>query len=297
MKILIVSQYFWPEKFRINDLVLELKDRGHEIVVLTGLPNYPQGSFFKGYRFKYMVDNYLGVKIYRVPILPRGKYGFTILLNYLSFVITGCVFAIFHNERFDKLFAVNFSPITAVYPAIIFKWRYRIPLFIWVQDLWPESVSAGGKIKSVFLLKLLDLMVRHIYQNANVIFVQSKAFVHSITKKSIPSSKIVYMPNWAEDLFLSHQIIDSSVFKSVIPEGFKIMFAGNIGEAQDFESILKAAIIAKRNPNIKWLIIGDGRKKDWLRSEIQKRGLENTIFLLGSFPVEDMPNFFVHADI
>lgn len=297
MKILIVSQYFWPEKFRVNDLALDLKERGHEVIVLTGIPNYPKGKFFSGYSFKYSIDYYEDIKIYRVPILPRGNNGFTIFLNYVSFIISGSIFTMFHNKEYDKIFAINFSPITAVYPAIVYKKRFKKQLYIWVQDLWPESVSAAGKINSKIVLKLLIRMVKNIYNQSDKVLVQSKAFISSVKAKGVPNKKIDYMPNWAEDLFSDSTCISVFKYKNKLPEGFKIMFAGNIGEAQDFESILKAAVILKVNTQIKWIIIGDGRKKAWVESEIIRLGLQQSVFLLGNYPVEDMPSFFVHADI
>lgn len=297
MKILIVSQYFWPEEFRVNDLALELQERGHEITVLTGNPNYPKGSFYSGYGFKYSTQFYNGIKIERIPIIPRGRNSFTLVLNYLSYLILGSIFALFHNKQYDKIFAVNFSPITAVYPAVFYKWRQKKQLFLWVQDLWPESVSSAGKMKSKVVMSLLTKMVKHIYKNSDKVLVQSEAFIPSVKEKGVTKNQIRYMPNWAEDLYSDPSNIFNLKYENVIPIGFKIMFAGNIGEAQDFDSILKAADITKHIQEIKWIIVGDGRKKSWVEGEIIRLGLQKTVFLLGRYPVSEMPSFFVHADI
>jgi len=297
MKILIVSQYFWPEEFRINDLAVDLVKRGFDVSVLTGNPNYPKGKFYKGYGSRYSVELYKGIKIYRVPIIARGTNSFQLILNYLSFVWSGVIFAIFHKENYDKIFAVNFSPITAVFPAIVYKHINKIPLYLWVQDLWPESVSAAGKIQSKLLNNLLTKMVKIIYKKSDKVLVQSEAFCPSIVNKGVSEEQLEYMPNWAEDLYsdISKRTIEK--FVSTLPIGFKVMFAGNIGEAQDFYSIIKAAEISKNYSDIKWIIIGDGRKKAWVESEIIRLGLQSTVYMLGRYPVAEMPSFFRHADI
>lgn len=297
MNILIVSQYFWPEEFRVNDLAIDLVKRGNKVTVLTGNPNYPRGEFFKGYGFKFVTENYQGIAIYRVPIIPRGKNSFTLVLNYLSFALAGSFFLLFHKVKYDKVFAINFSPITAVYPAIVYKKRHKKQLYLWVQDLWPESVSAAGKIKSNFVMKALTKMVRHIYKNSDRVLLQSEAFISSVEEKGVTKKQIGYLPNWAEDLYSDKSKVVPAKFENAIPKGFIVMFAGNIGEAQDFDSILKAAEITKQFPEIKWVIVGDGRKKAWVEAEIIRLGLQETFFMLGRYPMEEIPSFFVHADI
>lgn len=297
MRILIVSQYFWPEEFRVNDLAIDLVKRGNSVTVLTGNPNYPKGKFFKGYGFKFAIENYQGIKIYRVPIIPRGNSSFTLVLNYLSFALNGSIFSLFHSIKYDKVFAINFSPITAVYPAIIFKKRHKTKLYLWVQDLWPESVSAAGNIKSNFILNLLTKMVRYIYKNCDRVLVQSEAFISSVEEKGVKKNQLGYIPNWAEDLYSDSSKISFETFVNIVPKGFVVMFAGNIGEAQDFDSIIKAAEITKQFPDIKWVIVGDGRKKAWVETEIVRLGLQETFFLLGRHPMDEIPSFFVHANV
>ncbi len=298
MKILIVSQYFWPEEFRVNDLALDLIDRGNEVTVLTGNPNYPKGKFYDGYGFKFKVENYLGIKIYRVPILPRGKAsGFQLAMNYLSFAINGSIFAMFFRKKFDVSLVFAISPITAVYPALVHKFLYKSKVNLWVQDLWPESVSSAGKINSTLLTKWLTKMVKQIYKSSDKVLVQSEGFIQSVEGKGVTKNQLRYIPNWAEELYSDRSKIYNEKFRQVVPKGFNVLFAGNIGEAQDFDSIIQAAELTKKYPGIKWIIIGDGRKKSWVETEITRLGLEETVFLLGRYPMEDMPSFFVHADI
>lgn len=298
MNILIVTQYFWPEEFRVNDLAIDLVKRGNTVTVLTGNPNYPKGKFFKGYGgFKFVVEDYQGVKIYRVPIIPRGNNNFTLVLNYLSFALMGSIFSLFHTIKYDKVFAINFSPITAAYPAVVYKKRHKTQLYLWVQDLWPESVSAAGNVKSRFVLNLLTKMVRHIYKNSDRVLLQSEAFTSSVAEKGVTKKQIGYIPNWAEDLYSDNSIISINKFSNIIPKGFVVMFAGNIGEAQDFDSIIKAAEITKQFTEIKWVIVGDGRRKAWIETEIVRLDLQETFFLLGRYPMNEIPSFFVHADV
>ena len=297
MKFLIVSQYFWPEEFRINDLALELVKKGHEVYVITGNPNYPKGKFIKGYGFKYSTENYYGIKIHRIPIFARGKSSFMLILNYVSFAFFGSIFAYFHKEKYDKVFAVNYSPITAIIPAIVYSKKNKIKLSIWVQDLWPESVVAASNIKSKIVQKWLTKLVKYIYKNSKLIFIANYGFKKSIIEKGISNDKIKYMPNWAEDIYKCKKIINVTREEFNIPQGFVIMFAGNIGEAQDIEAIIKAAELTKENPSIQWVFIGDGRKSKWLRDEIQEKKLTKIITLLGRHPIESMPSFFKLADV
>ena len=299
MKILIVSQYFWPESFRINDLAIDLVRRGHEVTVLTGKPNYPQGKIFKGYGFfSHSTDFYNGIKIYRVPLIPRGKgTGFQLSLNYLSYVFFSCLFILLHRQKYDVSLTFAISPIIQVYPALLHKKILGSKVCIWMQDLWPESVSVAGNINSKFLIGCLTKMVKNIYKNCDKVLVQSKAFIPSIEEKGVTKKQIRYVPNWAEDLFANINNVKKDKFSNLIPKGFIIMFAGNIGEAQDFNAIIKAANITKNISEIKWVFVGDGRKKKLLENIIIKLGLQKTMVLLGRYPVEEMPNFFIHADI
>ena len=296
MKILIVSQYFWPEDFKVNDIAFDFVQKGHDVTVLTAKPNYPHGKFYKGYGFfSNRKEEYKGVKIIRTPIVPRRSGGALFLaLNYLSFIF----FAFFTSRfrikgDFDIIFCHLTSPITSALPAIWLKKRFKIPLVIWVLDLWPESVASTTNIKSKLFYKYLSKLVSYIYDKSDHILVSSRNFIESIkgrvTNQDIP---ITYFPNWAEDVFIQRQ--NESYELPQLPAGFNIMFAGNIGEAQDFESIVNAAKHTLDH-EINWLIVGDGRKYEWLKSEIEKNHLTN-ISLLGRFPLQAMPSFFKKAD-
>jgi len=300
VKILILSQYFWPENFKINDLSSELASRGHDITIITGKPNYPKGKFYKGFGlFSKIKNDYNGATIYRLPIIPRGNAsGFMLSLNYLSFTLIGSFFLLFHRKKYDFSFVYAVSPLTSAIPAIVHRKIFNTKLILWIQDLWPEGVEVTGKMKSPLLRKLLNSCVRFIYKQSDKIFISSQFMRKSILEKinSKNNKDISYLPNWAESTFFEKNV-DINKYSSLIPNGFIVMFAGNIGFGQDCPSIIKVAQLIKSQQHIKFVILGDGSEKLFLEQQIRKLGLQNTVFLLGSYPIEEMPHFYYHADM
>lgn len=297
MKILIVSQYFWPEHFIINSLSVELKKRGHEITVLTGLPNYPQGDLFSGFSFWKgpWTQDYNGVKILRVPLMPRRKGFFNLALNYISFVIFGVLAGAFRaGRKHDIIFCFGLSPVTLCLPAIFIRWLSAKPLIFWVQDLWPESVAAVGASDSSLVLNFIGKIVRFIYKRCDLIMIQSPAFKSSVLKWGGCADKIQYVPNWAKRPLL---VTAQPSWLVDLPPGFKIIFAGNIGKAQDMPTLLKAAEQLRDYKDIHWLIVGDGSEKAWLDSEIAQKQLQNNVHTYGRRPNEDMPALLDKGDI
>ena len=299
MKILIVTQYFWPENFRINDLAVGLNEKGHQVTVLTGIPNYPDGHFFQGYGFfKNVRQDYHGVKVMRSPLVPRGKGGgFRLALNYLSFAFFASILApFFCRGKFDLIFVYEPSPITVCLPALLLKKLKSAPVMFWMQDLWPESLSATGAVRSEKILKIVDILVRFIYRGCDLILVQSRAFVEPIKRQGGDPDRTLYFPNSAEELYQPVILEKDAPERAVMPEGFCVTFAGNIGAAQDFGTILNAAELLKDHTEINWVIIGDGRMFPWVKSQIIERNLMRTVHLLGRYPVEAMPRYFSLAD-
>lgn len=299
MRILIVTQYFWPENFRINDVALGLLERGHEVTVYTGKPNYPGGSFFPGYGlFTRPSERYQGISIIRVPLVPRGNGGpVRLALNYLSFALVASLMAPLRcRGDFDVMLVYEPSPITVGVPALLLKALKGTPLLFWVQDLWPESLAATGALRAPLLLRWVERLVRHLYRQCDRILVQSRAFVEPIARLGIDASRIFYLPNSAEALYHAAPVPDSAPPAAGLPQGFRVMFAGNIGAAQAFETIIGAAERLKSQPGIHWLIVGDGRLLPWVTAEIARRGLQDSVHLLGRHPVEAMPGFFALAD-
>jgi glycosyltransferase involved in cell wall biosynthesis len=300
VNILIVTQYFWPEEFRINDLSLGLLEKGHRVTVYTGIPNYPTGRFFRGYSFfKNLTQNFHGVKILRVPLVPRGNgRGLRLAINYFSFALFGSIMgAVRCREEYDLIFVYEPSPITVGLPAIVMKKIKKAPIMFWVQDLWPESVAAAGAVRSQRVLKLIERLVSFIYNKCDRILVTSLAYFPPIKCVVKKPERILYFPQTSEELYRPVRLNPEAPELGRMPAGFTVMFAGNIGAAQDFETILSAAENLTVHQDIKWIILGDGRMRPWVEDQIRQRALGKTIYLLGRYPVEAMPRFFSLADI
>ena len=298
MRILVVSQYFWPENFRVNDLVKEWVQRGHVVTVLTGIPNYPAGKMFDAYRQEPdAFAEYEGSKVVRVPMLARGTGGLRLMLNYLSFVVGGCLFGPLRlrGKPADVIFVFEPSPVTVGLPAVWLGKLKNAPVVFWALDLWPETLAAMGVVRSPRVLGWVGHLVRYIYNRCTLVLGQSRGFLGSIARYCDDKAKIRYFPSWAEDVFMD----DSVKPAPEVPEwtdGFTVVFAGNIGEAQDMPAVLGAVDRLKDNASIRWVIVGDGRKSDWLQAEVARRGLDKQVLLPGRFPVERMPSFYAHAD-
>ena len=299
MRILVVTQYFWPENFRINDLALGLQERGHHINVLTGLPNYPDGMLFLGYRYlNKMRDNFNGINVSRAPLITRGSgNGTRLALNFFSFAVSASMFGLLLCKgRFDIILVYEPSPIFVALPGILLKKRKSAPLLFWMQDLWPESISATGAIRSKLIIKLVEMMVRLTYIGCDRILTQSRAFSQSIVQLGGKEESIYYYPNSAEALYQPVFIESDASEKDHLPSGFIITFAGNIGAAQDFETILNAAEELKVYKDIHLVVLGDGRRFQWVEKQVQLRKLKSTVHLLGRHPSEKMPRYFALSD-
>lgn len=299
MRILIVTQYFWPENFRINDLTEGLLEKGHEITVLTGIPNYPSGTFFSGYGlFSNLRQTFNGAKVLRVPLFPRGKgNGVRLALNYLSFAFFASLLAPFLCRReYDVIFVFEPSPITVGLPALVLKKWKSIPILFWVQDLWPESLAATGAVSAPWIINKVRVLVGFIYRRCDRILVTSQAYFPPIQSFGIASEKLRYFPQSVETVYQPVTVESDAPEESLLPKGFRVLFAGNLGAAQSFGTILDAAEKLKATPEIKIIILGDGRMRSWIENEVDKRGLGETVQLLGRYPLETMPRFFALAD-
>jgi colanic acid biosynthesis glycosyl transferase WcaI len=300
MRILTVSQYFWPENFPINDLAKGLQQKGHDITVLTGMPNYPEGRFFPGYKaFPIRRDHYEGVRIIRVPMVPKGNGNpLRMVLYYWSLAMSACFLVpVFFRKRVDLVFVYQPSPITVGLPALVLKAIEQIPVWIWVQDLWPETLVGTGMVRSGTLLKITDHLVRFIYSRCDRVLVQSQAFVPRMLEKGVPRERIRFFPNTAQELYKQAVVKPDAPEQNLMPEGFRVVFAGNIGRAQDIPTILAAAEKLKQQTDIQWVILGDGPMRSWAEERINARELDKSVHLLGRYPAEAMPGFFALADV
>lgn len=301
MHLLVVSQYFWPEDFRVNDFVVGMRERGHEVTVLTGLPNYPGGKVFEAYRqnprtFDYFEED---VEVLRVPVVPRGSTKIGLMLNYLSFALAGMTLGPWklRGRSFDAIFVFQGSPITSALPAVVLRWIKRAPHLMWILDVWPDTLSAVGVVKSPRILSLIGLLARFVYGNCDRILVQSRAFWTPVQRDGGTEHQLAYFPNWVEPTFQDGlKGVEPAPETAPFRDHFTIMFAGNIGASQDMPSVLDAAEAARDLEHVRWLIVGDGRAADALREDVARRGLQDRVHLLGRHPTDRMPSFFAGAD-
>lgn len=295
MRVLIVSQYYWPESFRINDVANTLVEKGIEVEVLTGKPNYPRGKMFDGYRvWGAQHEMHDGVCIHRVPLIPRAVGGLRLALNYLCFILSGLLFApwLLRRKQFDVIFVYGLSPILQAIPAIFLGWLKGCPVVLWVQDLWPESLSATGYVTNKYILKLVESVVRFIYRHVDLLLVQSEAFIAPV-RVLASDTPVMYYPNSVDESFA----VPTITVVSDVPGlgcGFSVLFAGNIGTAQAVEVIVEAATLLKNHSNIHFVVLGDGSRRDWMLQEVKKRNLSN-LHMPGRFPVETMPGYMQMA--
>ncbi len=298
MRILVVSQYFWPENFRINDLVAEWVSRGHSVTVLTGLPNYPDGRVFDDFRADAgRFSEYAGAPVIRVPMLPRGEGGLQLALNYASFALSACVVGAWRlrGRKFDVIFVFEPSPVTVGLPAVLQRRLKRTPLAFWVLDQWPETLVAVGAVRSPWVLSAVGRLVSFIYRRCDLLLAQSRSFIPQIRRYAGPRPRVEYFPSWSDSTPAAGHA-DPAPEVPPLPGVFTVLFAGNIGDAQDFPAILDAAERLKDRPDIRWVVVGDGRRAEWVAAEAQRRGLKDRFLLLGRFPLERMPSFFGSAD-
>jgi glycosyltransferase involved in cell wall biosynthesis len=296
VKLLVLSQYFWPESFRINDIVRSCVAKGLEVEVLTTTPNYPGGRVFDGYRAGGCDrEEWGGAKIHRVPIIPRGRAsGIRLAANYLSFVLSGLLFGpwLLRGRKADVIFVYAPSPLIQAIPALFLGWLKKCPVVLWVQDLWPESLQATGHVRSRAVLRFVEQWIRFIYRHTDLVLVQSRAFEVPVAALA-PGKRIIYFPNSVEDAFL-HPGSDASPSLPVLDSAFCLLFAGNVGTAQAMEVIVAAAKLLRTNADIHFVVVGDGSRWAWLQQQVRERGLVN-VHLPGRFPVAAMPGMMFKA--
>lgn len=294
IKVLIVTQYYWPETFRITEVAQSLREAGCDVTVLTGQPNYPEGVVQGGYSAASLrTQIHDGLTIYRVPLVPRGHgSALRLVINYLSFVMSAAVFGawLLRGQRFDAILVYAPSPILQAIPAIWLAWLKGAKLVTWVQDLWPESLSATGFVRSPKILGAVSAVVRWIYRRNDLLLVQSRAFVEPVLRMA--GRTVVYHPNPGELAFSAAQAEQPSALQ--LGPGFNVVFAGNLGTVQALDTVLAAAQLLRDKQGLRFILVGSGSRGEWLRQEIERLGLEN-VRMVGRFPPSDMPGILVQA--
>ena len=285
--ILVVSQYYYPEAFRINDMCAEWVRRGYEVTVLTGIPNYPYGKYFDGYGlFRKRRETHDGVDIIRIPLIARGHGSLGMAMNYFSFIASGRIWASCTSLKADLVFIFEVSPMTQALNGIWYAKRRHIPCWLYVQDLWPENIETVAGIHSPAVIRPIDKMVRSIYRRCDRIFATSPSFVDMIRERvDDKKEKVSYWPQYAEEFYRP----DKSG-SSLIPddERFKIIFTGNVGQAQGLEILPEAAKLLQ-NDRVQFVIVGDGRSKATLSEKIHALGVDEMFLMLPYQKAEDIP--------
>ncbi|HKQ13565.1 MAG TPA: glycosyltransferase family 4 protein [Steroidobacteraceae bacterium] len=294
MRVLVVGQYFWPENFRINEIAAALLRAGCSVDVLTGPPNYPDGQVYAGYSsLSLRVQDKDGVRIHRVPLVPRGKSSAVRLaLNYLTFVLSACLLGpwLLRRRRCDVVLVYAPGPITQSLVGLWFGWLKRVPVVTWVQDLWPESLEATDFIRNARVLRLVARGVRWIYRRNDLLLVQSQSFVAPV-RAMAGTTAVVYHPNPGE---LPAHAKPGEPPALRLNAGFNIVFAGNMGTVQALDTVLSAAEQTRADPDIWWVLIGSGSRSAWLQDEVSRRDLRRVV-LPGRFPPEAMPAILAQA--
>lgn len=291
MKILIISQYFYPENFRINDLALELKNRGHKITVLTGLPNYPKGEYFDEYDDKKNCDEiWNDIPIYRCKLRPRKTGSINLIRNYVSFVVeANKKLKELENIDFGLIYVFEVSPITVALPAIKFKKKKKIPIVINIQDLWPENIVAVTGMTNPIIIGFVNKMVNYIYKHCDKILCASPSFVPKIQERVTNKDKVIYWPQYS-----TVQKTDE-VVELFDKDNFNIVFTGNIGEAQGIDLAIEAANILK-NEKICWHFVGDGRNRKRLEKMVKEYNIDERVIFHGFHQEKEIPKYLKDAD-
>jgi glycosyltransferase involved in cell wall biosynthesis len=297
MRVLIWTQYFWPENFHINAVARYLHQNEHdlEVTILTGKPNYPKGRIFSGYETGGVYrEEFHGCQIVRIPIRARGTGSASaLMLNYLSFILSGYLYAPFAllGKKYDIIFVYAPSPLLQALPAISLAWLKRVPLVLWVQDLWPDALQATGFIKNRWLLGMVGLAVNFVYRFSDLILIPSEGFREPVERRGAASEKIRYHPNSADDIHAQVETHQDMELANAIRKDFSVVFAGNIGKAQSCETIVAAAKLLQDVPRIKFYLAGKGSMAESVSRDITAGGLGN-VTMAGEIAPKDIPAIY-----
>lgn len=294
-KILVICQYYKPEPFRISDICEELVCRGHEVHVVTGYPNYPEGVLYEGYGKGKHIDEVInGVKVHRCYTVPRQTGIIKRFLNYYSYAISSTKYVLSKKcvasdgKAFDVVYCNQLSPVMMAHAAIAYKKKYNVPVVMYCLDLWPESLIAGNISRNSVVYKYFDKVSKRIYKNMDKILVTSEMFQEYFESK-FAIKNTYYLPQYAEALF------NPEICYKKPNEFIDLMFAGNIGIAQSVETIIRTAAKCKDMKQVRWHIVGNGSDFDRCQNLAEELKLGNLIFY-GRKNIDEMPQYYSMAD-
>ncbi len=298
-RVLIVTQHFWPESFRVNDLAKGLVEDGYSVDVLCGLPNYPKGEWFDGYRYTGpRRQEYEGIQVFRAGEVPRkGNTGIRIFLNYVSWPF----FALFSLWRlkgpYDAVLCYNTSPVLMSFPAIVYAKIHRIPFTNYVLDIWPENLYSVLPVQNSFLQKIAHSVSDWHYRRADRLIAMSNGLrLRLLERSKKDETQVAVIPQHCED-FYAEPIRDDALRRRY--EGrFNLVFTGNFSPAQSLDTVIRAAVSARSMgaENLRLLLVGDGMSRPVLEQLVAELGAEDTVAFAGSVPPTDIPRFTEFAD-
>ena len=289
MKILVISQYYYPEPFRITDICEELVKQGHEVTVITGIPNYPMGRIYDGYgKGQKRFEEIGGVKVRRCFTIGRRSGAIWRFLNYYSFALSSELFAARIHEEFDVVFVNQLSPVMMANAGVRYKKKHGKKLVLYCLDLWPASLAVGGIGEGSLVYRYFHRISDRIYKQADKLLITSKSFAHYF-EDVFGIKETEYLPQYAEELFSAEKC------QKAPGETIDLMFAGNVGTAQSVDTILRAACLTQDVENLYWHIVGDGSELENCKLLAKKLFLKNVVFH-GRKPLEEMPAYYSMAD-
>ncbi|MDC6466085.1 glycosyltransferase family 4 protein [Flavobacteriaceae bacterium] len=296
-RILVYTNHYLPEQFKINEIVDWLSVSEFDIRVVTCIPNYSGGKFYKGYGLKsFESHDKKNVIINRLPLIPRGNGNYIRrIFNYASYFISTFIFTIYlmiFKKKYDFIFVHHTSPILIAISPIIYKWFFKTKMFLWDLDLWPDTLKNLDVIKSKIIFNILESLVKYIYSFYDKILIGSQGYKEIVKQRF--DGEISYFPNWAEGE-IEKNIKTKKITLNIPEEKFVIMYTGNIGVAQGFENVIKL-INDLKTENIHWVFIGDGTYKKIFESNINNLGLNNLCSFINQIPVSEIPNYCEIAD-
>lgn len=288
MNIIVFSQYYEPEPFLIHDKMKALIEKGHEVTVITGLPNYPKGKNIEGYQpGTTKID---GVNVVRLSVRPRKKGTKNLFLNYLSYVISASNYTKNLKQDFDAIYVYQLSPVFMAIPAILLKKKIKKPILLYCLDLWPESLVSGGVKKDSLVYKVVRVISKKIYKSIDLIEISSKSFEKYFKDSLKINGEFSYNPQYAVDDIISNDESDIVFPKDKI----NITFTGNIGEMQGLDIAIKA--MQHLDNNVLLHIVGDGSKKESLEVLTKQLNIEHKVKFHGRKPINQMSTVMEHSD-
>lgn len=296
MRILLVTQNFYPENFKSNDIAFELARQGHDVSVLAAIPNYPDGVYFKEYGlFKRRVERVNGVKIYRALLTPRGRKpsSSTLSLNYLTYAFFATMWVLFFfawKRKFDAIIVHQTSPITQAIPAVVLGKLRRTKVYTWVLDVWPDSAMSRFSSRKGMAWKILNGITNWVYRNSYKILISSKPFKALVNRDCDYTEKLVYFPNWCDDVLKMSKVKTPS-----LPDGYVVMMAGNLGNGIGVDAVIELVEKMRDDSEVKFVFVGGGSKADEMKATFKSKGLTNA-YMLGRVPFEMIPALYSKAD-